>query len=294
MSKKALSGLDMTPTLRWYEENCDILCDKIPRPACQPASYRTSAFFPLRGVRYLQPGKYDLLALWWTFPHSARERSVLRQIVGKPSAWFHRDSLVSEVGPIKTENPKEALSPTAIIPSYCDYSRWQKTGQPTCDIHLFDIHYLTCPTNTVRRIIYAEGFIHEVAHSIIAPAFYNDGDYLLHLPNGKTLNGTVVGNDWLKTVFGATAEKHTPISHYAGAYRNRNGTFKLNDNGSAATAIIEEMAESIAAFLLRFVFCNEKRRRLDPFRDRPEVWQMVSDFLHARHIPTTASTAESV
>lgn len=282
------SGLDMAPTLRWYEENYHILFYKIPHPDHLPANYRTFKFFPLRGVKYLQPSRETLLAWWWTFPHRAQERSVLRQIVGKPAAWFHHSSLISEVGPIKTEEPKDALSPTAIIPSYCDYSRWLKTNKPTCDIHLYDIHPLTCP-NTVRHVIYAEGFIHEVAHSIVAPAFYNTGDYMLLMPDGAKVGG----NDWLKSVFGAAAEKHTPISHYAGAYRNRDGSFKQNDDGSTATAINEEMAESIAAFLLRFVFCHEKRRRLDPFRDRPEVWQMVSDFLHAKHIPATAVTAES-
>lgn len=290
--KTQTSGLDMAPTLRWYEENYHILFHKIPDPEHLPANYRTFTFFPLRGVKYLQPSKYDLLAWWWIFPHQAQERSVLRQIVGKPAAWFHRDSLVSEVGPIKTGNPKEILSPTAIIPSYCDYSRWQKTGVPTCDIHLYDIHFLSCP-NTVRHVIYAEGFIHEVAHSIIAPALYNDGDYLLRLPDGETLNGTVKGNDWLKNVFGAAAEKHTPISHYVGAYRNRDNTFKIDSGGNIATAVSEEMAECIAALLLNFVFCHEKRRRLDPFRDRPEVCQMVRDFLHARHIPANAATAKS-
>lgn len=281
----------MAPTLRWYEENYDILFYKIPDPDHLPANYRTFSFFPLRGVKYLQPSRYDFLAWWWRFPHQARERSVLRQIVGKPAAWFHRSSLVSEVGPIKTENPKEILSPTAIIPSYCDYSRWQKTNTPTCDIHLFDIHSLSC-SHTVRRVIYVEGFIHEAAHSIVAPALYNDGDYLLHLPDGKTINGTVVGNDWITTVFGTAAEKHTPISHYAGTYRNRDGTFKRNSDGNIAIAVSEEMAECIAAFLLGFVFCHEKRRRLDPFRDRPEVWQMVSDFLHAKRIPATTANTE--
>lgn len=289
---KTQSSLDMAPTLQWYEENYHILFDKIPHPDHLPQNYRTFSFFPLRGVKYLQPSRECLLAWWWVFPHRAKERSVLRQIVGKPAAWFHRDSLVSEIGPIQTENPKEILSPTAIIPSFCDYSRWQKTGTPTCDIYLYNIHSLTCPLS-VQHIVHAEGFVHEAAHSIIAPALYNNGDYLLCLPDGKTINGTVVGNDWLKNVFGAAAEKHTPISHYAGAYRNRDGTFKTNDDGSIATAVSEEMAESIAAFLLGFVFCHEKRRRLDPFRDRPEVWQMVSDFLHAEHIPTTASTAKS-
>lgn len=229
------------------------------------------------------------MAYWLAFPYQARERSVLRHIVGKPATWFHRNSLVSKVGPFPTKDPKEAISPTAIIPSYCNYRRWVRTKKPTCDIHLFDIHALTVPS-TVRYVVYAEGAIHEMAHSIVAPALYNTGDYMLLMPDGTKVGG----NDWLKDVFGAAAEKHTPISHYAGTYRHRDGTFKRDKEGSAATAISEEMAESIAAFLLRFVFCHEKRRRLNPFRDRPEVWQMVSDFLHAKHIPATATTAESV
>lgn len=285
--KKSLSGLDMAETLRWYEDNYAMLFDKIPHPDHVHPTERLP--FPLRGVKYLQPDRKMLLAYWMRFPQQARERSVLRRIVGRPATWFHSCSLSPEVGPTPTEKAKDALTPTAVIPSYCDYSCWQRTGRPSCDVHLFYIHTQTVPS-TVRHIVHAEGFIHEVAHSIIAPALYNTGDYLLCLPDDK---GTVGSNDWLKNVFGKAAEKHSLISHYAGAYRNRDGTFKQKDDGSTATAVSEEMAECVAAFLLGFVFCHEKRRRLDPFRDRPEVWQMVSDFLHAKHIPAPDSTAKT-
>lgn len=284
--KKSLSGLDMAPTLQWYEEEYSVLFDKIPHPDHVHPTERLP--FPLRGVKYLQPEKRMLLAYWLTFPHQARERSVLRRIVGRPATWFHSCSLFPEVGPTPTEKARDALTPTAVIPSYCDYSCWQKTGRPSCDVHLFYIHTRTAPS-TVRYIVHAEGFVHEVAHSIIAPALYNTGDYLLCLPDGAKVGG----NDWLKNVFGATAQRHTPFSHYAGAYRDRDGAFKINSDGNITTAVSEEMAECVTALLLGFVFCREKRRRLDPFRDRPEVRQMVSDFLFAKHIPTTAATAKS-
>lgn len=284
--KTRTSGLDMAPTLRWYGEQWQILMEKLDDDSIRVSPNGEKMPFPLRGTRHLQMSKNEMTALWLRFPEPARNRSVLRRIVGKPAAWFHHASLASEVGPIPTEDPKDALAPTAIIPSYCDYRRWRK-NRPSCDIHLFYIHPLTCD-EAVRYIVHVEGFVHEVAHSIIAPALYID-NYRLIMPNGQSINGRV----WLLDVFGRAAEKHLPISHYAGVYRRRDGTFKLDRRDSRATAVSEEMAECIAAYLLDFVFCPRRRitcghlylfnygRRFSPFNDRPEVRQMVSDFLDA-------------
>lgn len=41
MKKEAVSGLDMAPTLQWYDEQYAILFDKIPHPDHLPSNYRT-------------------------------------------------------------------------------------------------------------------------------------------------------------------------------------------------------------------------------------------------------------
>lgn len=274
----------MSRTLRFYEDNQRRLLGMIP---CDiPPDERLP--FPRRSAKLLQLTEDDLLALWLLFPKEARKRSVLRRIEGKPTTWFHRDSLASEIGPFTTMKSAEALSTAALVPSFTKYRRFVQSKRLICDIHLYNIHSLTCPPS-VQHIVHAKGFVHEVAHSIIAPAFYND-DCLLKLPSSEVVNGF----DWLGTVFGNAAEKHSAISHYASAYHNTNNTFRHNETLALTTSISEEMAESIAAYLLGFVFCREARRRFDPFRDRPEVKQLVIDFLHAEHIPSSASTAKSV
>ncbi|MBI5022952.1 MAG: hypothetical protein HZC05_02190 [Candidatus Magasanikbacteria bacterium] len=283
MKTKALSGLDMARTLRWYEDKQQRLLEMIPFAI----SSREKIPCSLRHAKFLQLTRRDLTALWLLFPEEARRRSILRRIDGKPATWFHRDSLASEIGPFTTVKPAEALSLTALVPSYTKYRRFKKSGRLFCDIHLFNIHSLTCPP-AVQHIVHAEGFVHEVAHSIIAPAFYNNG-YLLKLPSGEIVNGF----DWLGMVFGNIAEKHSPISHYAGVYRNAEHSFKKNA-GNLLTSISEEMAECIAALLLGFVFCHDKWRQFDPFYDRPKIKQLVHDFLHAEHILASAPIAESV
>ncbi|KKR99012.1 MAG: hypothetical protein UU49_C0012G0002 [Candidatus Magasanikbacteria bacterium GW2011_GWC2_41_17] len=242
--------------------------------------------FPLRDSKLLQLTREDMLALWLLFPEAARKRSVLRRVEGKPATWFHHDSPVSEIGPFITTEPTDALSLTALVPSYTKYRRFKKSGRLVCDIHLFNIHSLTCPPS-VQHIVHAEGFVHEVAHSIIAPAFYNVG-HQLKLPSDEIVDGF----DWLAAVFGNAAEKYSPISHYAGVYRNADLSFR-NNEGNLLTSISEEMAECVAAHLLGFVFCCDARRRFDPFRDRPEIKQLVHDFLHAELVPASIPTAES-
>ncbi len=279
MAKKALSGLDMAETLLFYEEHQDRLLGMIPASA--PRDERLP--FPLRHTKFLQLDRHTLLALWFLFPEEARNRSVLRRVEGRPAAWFHAGSM-GEAGPFKTENPAEALSPTAIIPSYCDYNRWL-ADRPTCDIRLHYIHPLTCPP-AVRHIILAEGFVHEVAHSIIAPALYSNW-YRMQLPT----KGKIAPNccNWLKFVLGRAAERKSAISHYASTYRDEDGRFKHDKINNTSTAVSEEIAECVTAFLLGFVFCREHRRRFNPFCDRPEVKQLVRNFLYAHHIPGAAS-----
>jgi hypothetical protein len=282
MGKKTLSGLDMAKTLQFYEDNQRQLLKMIPC-AVLPGEKLP---FPLRDSKLLQLTKDDILSLWLLFPEAARKRSVLRRVEGKPATWFHRDSLASEIGPFTTVKPAEALSVTALVPSYTKYRRFKKNGQLVCDIHLYNIHSLTCP-QSVQHIVHVEGFVHEVAHSIFAPAFYNN-NYLLKLSSGEIVSGF----DWLGLVFGDAAEKYSPISHYAGVYRNADRSFR-NDTVKLGTSISEEMVECITAYLLGFVFCNEAKRRFDPFCDRPEIKQLIHDFLHAELVPASAPTAET-
>lgn len=198
-----------------------------------------------------------------------KDRSILKQIIaGKPTTWFRYDSTKSN--PIPTENLNEAISETAIIPSYIDNREWINTMIPSSDIWLYSIPDI-CSFGT-KRIILIEGFVHEMAHTICMPATYIDG-YQLRFRNGRTISG----RDCM-TNFANLAENHTPISHYAAVYRI-NGKFYNN-----LVAIGEELAETIAAYLLHFIYCDEAERRFNPLADRPEVEDFVKEFLSLRKL----------
>jgi len=61
----------------------------------------------------------EIAGLFYLFPENARNRSILRKVIGQPPSWFHRDSTREK--PIPTTNQEEALSPTAIVPACIDY-----------------------------------------------------------------------------------------------------------------------------------------------------------------------------
>lgn len=256
-------GLDMGPTIKWYETQSAELACHLP-----PSGFQISYLEMVRGKEFLNLQMTDLAGLLALFPQAARDRSFLTQIEGRPSLWFHRDSPTN--GPKPTPERAEALSPTAIIPSYTDYS-----GLPNFVIHLYEIPEEAC-TAAVRRIIHAQGFVHEYAHTIIAPALYTQELYRLQMPNGR-----IGGGRECIARFAEAAERHSPISHYAAAYRNAEGNFKED---KYHTPWNEELAECITAYLLGFVFCEDADRRFRPFADRPKVRRWVEEFLTAARV----------
>ena len=62
-----------------------------------------------------------LNALYSLFSENAHERSLLGKIVAKPEAYFSKnveEQIQNNIDP-RTESLDDALSPTAIVPSYC-------------------------------------------------------------------------------------------------------------------------------------------------------------------------------
>ena len=165
----------------------------------------------------------------------------------------------------------EAISPTAIVPSYHSVGGWPDYT----NILLYEISSKAC-SDDVRKIILAEGFVHEFAHTINAPALFLE-NYVLELPNGDRVGG----REYILS-FTKLAEKHSPMSHYSSTYRTEDNDFKGTEFNEIFTSINEELAETIAARLLGFTFCNEDYRRMDPFVDRPEIKEWTDNFLNAR------------
>ena len=260
------SGLDMRETLEWYRSS------GIEMPPIPEMDFS----HPVENQELIELSEREMGGLFALFPENARKRSILRKVIGQPPTWFHRDSTNEQPKP--TTNEAEAMSPTAIVPSYIDYTPWSELKVPTADIWLYKIPQ-NAASEKVRRLVLAEGFVHEVGHSIVQPALYA-GDHSLKFPDGKIVNG-------LETMlhFAELAEQHPPISHYASTYRGLNNKFESdNPNYNAKTAISEEMCETIAAYLLGFAYCGDNSRGKNPFSDRPKVRDFVRDFLNAELI----------
>lgn len=257
------SGLDMKETLDWYKSS------GVEMPPIQERDFS----YPLEKRELIELSERELGGLLALFPENARERSILRKVAGQPPTWFHRDSTSEQPKPTTSET--EAMSPTAIVPSYIDYTSWKELKVPTADIWLYKIPQNAASEN-VRRLVLAEGFVHEIGHSIVQPALYLE-DHNLKFPDGKIVN-------CLEAMlhFAELAEQHSPISHYASTYRGSNNKFESdNQNYNVKTAISEEMCEAIAAYFLGFAYSGDDARSRNPFADRPEVRKFVREFLNA-------------
>lgn len=256
------SGFDMERTIDWYIRSGVSLPDLL---------YNKPFNFQIENDSNVLLSREELGGLLHLFHQNARARSILRKVVGKPATWFHKDS--TGKNPKPTTNPEDALSPTAIIPSYIDYDTWVKTKVPSADIHLYALPENIQPQ--VRRIIAAEGFVHEVAHSIFQPALYSE-NYKLLLPDERIVDGFDA-----MLQFAKLAEHHPPISHYASTYREPDNKFP-SESQKMNTAISEEMAETVAAYILGFAFCGDDNKGKNPFRDRPQIHDLVGKLLRAQ------------
>lgn len=262
-----LSGLDMRKTIDWYASQEDKIRTLLPAQRAELFPY------PLQERLLVGLTQGMLVKLMNLYPEQARQRFALRQVVGQQPNWFSEDSL-KEGRPIPTTDPGKAISSTAIIPSYI--TPWVDAEKDKRhDIWLYTIRKEDVPSLVVRKIILSEGFVHELAHTLVNPALYYKG-YELILPNGEKVDGL----EFVLKTFGELAEQRPPISHYASSYRNANGKFDTEIHGYI-TPVNEELCECIAAYLLRFVFCEDHGRRFSPFADRPQIGSFVSNFLHA-------------
>ncbi len=268
-----VSGLDMGPTIEWYERE-----KPISESAMSSSAICLGFPYIIKGQEHihLDPKKdMNLPLLYYTFPENARKRSVITQVTGKPSLWFHRDSIPE--APIPTNDVTEAISPTAIIPSYANMGTWLQTGVPSIEIELYEI-----PENIAspyaREVIHAEGFVHELAHTIVNPAVFL-ADEKLKIP-GRVVNA----QDYVLGEFVEMAERHLPVSHYAAFYRNGDGTFVEDPRFGTRVAVSEELCETIAAYLLGFAYCGDDERGKRPFEDRPEIQLFVDSFLNAEQV----------
>ncbi len=214
----------------------------------------------------------DLGAAYYLFPNNARERSILRNVVGQPTSWLSKDSTPEAM--VLTTDEKNAASPTSFIHAHTDYTPWQQTGVPSADIFLYELP--ASISNDFKKMILRHGFIHNFAHTVFQPAAYLD-DYMLKFPDGKTMSGLDAIAEFTRL-----AEKHDPISQYSAVHRPEGREFKSSNlNYDTILALNEEFSECVAAYFMGFTFCDDRKGK-DPFEDRPKVAKFITDFLDAK------------
>lgn len=262
------SGLDMANTISWYEmEKIDLPLPNTGADSSLPSALEEPELTDLK--------QRELEGLFSLFPENARQRSILNRTIAKPSLWFDNTSSEGHQNP--THDINQALTETAIIPSYVDFSEWRSTGTPKADIWLHSIPKEVA-SNTVRKTILGQGFVHEVGHTIVNPALYIE-DYKLKLPGGNIVSGFDFAMQ-----FAQAAESYPPISHYASFFRGTNNKFEFPEDSqqNPLVSIIEEMCETIAAYLLGFAYnSSDENQGKSPLEDRPEVRKLIVDFLNA-------------
>lgn len=262
-NRPPISGLDMAPTIEWYASQQEELTRMLP-------TVGGNRPFRAENTNHFNLSESRTTAAISLFPTNAIARSRLQTgtIIGKPALYFSKEAIPEDIQ--TTSNPSDALSPTAIIPSYTDNKRWIDAGELSSDIWLFEIPNDISPA--VAEIIHTQGLVHEFAHTIVTQTLYQE-NYQLRLPNGNIVNAY----DYV-IAFASAAEKHDPISHYSSFYGKPGEEFK------SLLGIEEEIVETIAAHLLGFVYCDNPDRRFIPLSDRPEITTMVDNFLNAELI----------
>jgi len=272
--------LDMSGTIEFY------------RTIAGYATQRLTALFNSQGwnrTEYEQTGhkifdsdqkirltQNEIYGLLNSIPLPARERAEINGIYGKPDLWFSKSG-----AQVPTTDISEAISPTAIIPSYRD----NREGKESAQVHLFGLDRVIREGHVddlTAKIMHAEGLVHEYVHILnwLGKREFYDG--MPSAPDLKFPDGKIVSALDAFVEFGNLMERHSPISHYSSFFWKPEGgeIITLNDS-DLILAIDEELCESVAAYMLQFVFTPDQKGTTEPFADRPRILEFVENYLYA-------------
>lgn len=271
-TNNGLDGLDMAGTIKWYGQNVGTVLGRLPNPAnTQTAGVQFTVHGRLNDLDIM-----DLYGVIQRFPIQARRRMNVRSVTMMESLWFSQDSKPNV--PQVTTTRHDAISTTAIVPSYVHYrsDTTQWCGY-SGDIQLYAIRK-DAAVATVQRIIHLQGLCHELAHCLVTPELYKN--CTLMLPDAK---GTIITSDQWFVNFSNLANKFGPISHYVRAYYDEHG--RLLEEPNPLLPINEAMAETITAYLLGFAY-KPNGNGLNPFEGecRKELMPLIRDYLYAMRI----------
>ncbi len=254
-----------------------------------------------RGYRIVDPGshielaKSEIYGVLNAFPEPARRRAALSGIYGLPDAWFCQ---TEDCSLVLTRKMPEAMFPTAIVPAHYgppksdDYfaEMFPKYPLPQGEnsrIRIFGLREARTDGHfdmLTARIIQTQALIHDYMQVINWPgrtdANGSSQSLMLQFPDGKRLSVT----DALYE-FGDLMANNQPISNYSSFYWSPcvNGVGPKN-GATLLSAIDDEMAESAAAYFLRFTFSPDGEGNTKPFNDRQEILAYLLQYLDAELI----------
>ena len=269
------SGFDMRPTIEWYLSHVQELIARLPRPV-----QKTSILKDLNICIYREKGSsspltnQDIAALVLLFPESIRNRWNVTNITFKGPLWFHRDS--STNGPTPTRDSKEALSPTAIVPSFVGHHPCDKPPGYDSQIELYALDPAIVPKD-VQRVIHSQALVHELSHSFVTTDLRSD--CMCDLGHGSQVSLFEHMIDICDII-----EDCGPISHYASAYLQPNEKVPTKPD-LMIQSIDENTVEVITAILMGFAFQTDgngllpfdgSKRRLHDHVDAYLFAQLVS------------------
>ncbi len=262
--------------VRLYEKNIDEIIEHTKKYFILGTQTR---LVPLSCACKISDEKYfsfwlsisDIASILRTLPSTIKEKSGLEKIIGKPELWIEQGSSLDSVQ--TTKNEKKAISPYNFVVSgvSIDYVSDDVTSST---ISLYKIpHFID---RRVGRMLHLHGFMHNYAKTIIEPMISQKKKSALRFMDGKM----VLFNDFFQNFKNEVVLKF-PISIYTEMYREKNNTFKKNFEEKGP---VEEFAECNSAFFLGYACTKNEQRFFDAFKDRPDIVQMIENFIYSKRI----------
>lgn len=276
-------GLDMQPTLEWYEANIDEVEDRIHECFLHnrhrlPVRIEKALADHVDGV-VVRPGmdveinlglhRDDLAQVFSCFNPGFWQRSNFAKLYVERPLWFTESFLVADAERIPTKKIEEALSPTHCIPGFTGYRTDIVPDRSVGYGSFVYLYELGCDVSPdVRRVVAIECLLHELTHTLVQPILSRKDIGNSHVLRGMDSSEFDLWQQFNK----ANDELDSGISQYSDGCRadHRSGP-------------IEEFCEATAAYLLRFSFRGQDNvYNFDPFDDRNDgFYDAVRGLLNA-------------
>lgn len=258
-----LTAFDLGPVLDWLEANRAKIA-----PRMEWLNEPGPMYTAVKDGDKIHLDQFQISNVIGLFPEGMRQNSTLAHIQGRDTTWFIKG--MTSDNPRITTSIGEALYPRAFVPGHTDLVKWDDNDKQ----QFIELYHLPGVSHDVAAWMTAHALIHEFVHTLISPLWYTKTWPRLRIPGHKEKANVAT----FLAKFAMAASKCPPMSHYSAAQR------PLPHDCNHPEFIVrvgEELCESVVAYFQGFIYCEEVERQFEPFVDRPEVLQLVEDFINA-------------